>query len=38
MPSIVDVPDPDHMTVHERRLARIACEQTGFNIEHYLLV
>ena len=38
IPSIIDVPDPDHMTQEERRLARIAHEKTSFDPNHYLLV
>lgn len=36
IPSIVDCPDPDHMTSHERRLGRIAHEEASFDPEHYL--
>ena len=35
IPSIIDVPDPDHMTQEERRVARIAHEQTSFDPNHY---
>ncbi len=38
IPSIVDCPQPDHMTAHERRLARIAHEETSFDPDHYLYV
>ena len=38
IPSIVDCPDPDHMTSYERRVARIAHEQARFDPEHYLYV
>ena len=31
VPSIVDCPDPDHMTPHERRVARIAHEEASFD-------
>jgi len=34
--SIVDCPDPDHMTPHERRVARIAHEEASFDAEYYL--
>ena len=36
VPSIVDCPDPDHMTPHERRVARIAHEEASFDAEYYL--
>ena len=36
MPSIVDVPS-DHLEPHERRIARIAHEESSFNPDHYLL-
>lgn len=38
VPSIVDCPDPDHMTPHERRVARIAHEEASFDAEYYLYV
>ena len=38
IPSIVDCPDPDHMTPHERRVARIAHEEASFDAEYYLYV
>lgn len=36
IPSIIDCPDPDHMSPHERRIARLAAEETAFNPDHYL--
>ena len=36
VPSIVDCSDPDHMTGHERRVARIAHEEASFDPDHYL--
>lgn len=36
--SIVDCSDPDHMTPHERRVARIAHEEASFDAEYYLYV
>ena len=36
IPNIVDCPDPDHMTQHERRIARIAHEEASFSQDHYL--
>ncbi|XP_064404821.1 protein SHQ1 homolog isoform X2 [Halichondria panicea] len=36
IPSIIDCPDPDHMTSYERRLARIAQEEISFSPDHYL--
>ena len=36
IPSIVECPDPDHMTPHERRIGRIASEEAAFNEDHYL--
>lgn len=36
IPSIVDCPDPDHMTAHERRVGRIADEEAAFSQDHYL--
>lgn len=36
IPSIVECPDPDHMTPHERRIGRIASEEASFSEEHYL--
>ena len=38
IPSIVDCPDPDHMTSYERRMARLANEEASFDPEHYLYV
>ena len=38
IPNIVDCPDPDHMTPHERRVGRIAHEEASFDPEHYLYV
>lgn len=40
IPNIVDCPDPDHMTPHERRVARIAHEEVTFENcqDHYLCV
>ena len=38
IPSIVDCSDPDHMTPHERRVARIAHEEASFDAEYYLYV
>lgn len=38
IPSIVDCPDPDHMTPRERRIGRIAHEEAAFSEDHYLLV
>lgn len=38
IPSFIDIPDPDHMPLKERRIARIAYEQTSFDPNHYLLV
>ena len=32
----MDCSDPDHMTAHERRIARIAHEETSFDPDHYL--
>ena len=34
----MDCPDPDHMTPHERRVARIAHEEASFDAEYYLYV
>ena len=34
----MDCPDPDHMTSHERRVARIAHEEASFDAEYYLYV
>jgi len=36
MPSIVDVPS-DQLEPHERRIARIAHEESSFNADHYML-
>lgn len=36
IPDIVDCPDPDFMTPHERRVGRIASEEASFNQGHYL--
>jgi hypothetical protein len=36
IPNIVDCPDPDHMSPHERRVARVTSEETAFNEGHYL--
>lgn len=36
IPNIVECPDPDHMTPHERRIGRIASEEAAFNEDHYL--
>lgn len=36
LPALVDCPDPDNMTSHERRVARLAHEEASFNPEHYL--
>lgn len=38
IPSIVDCPDPDHMTSYERRVARITHEEASFDPQHYLCV
>lgn len=36
VPNIVDCPDPDHMTPHERRIGRLASEEASFSENHYL--
>jgi protein SHQ1 len=36
LPALVDCPDPDHMTSHERRVARLAHEEASFSPDHYL--
>ena len=36
IPSIVDCPNPDHMTPHERRIGRVAGEEVAFSPDHYL--
>lgn len=36
LPALVDCPDPDHMTPHERRVARLAHEEASFDPDHYL--